>query len=167
MRLIGWMLPSLFMAFALAGCASNASLGPVSATELQALTQKAANVSPRIEAGERIKVTVFDEDRLSGEYDIDPAGYVSLPLAGTMKAAGLTLPELEEVLSKKFAGEYLRDPKVTAQVVTFRPFYILGEVSKPGEYPFKGGLNILSGIALAGGTTYRASLDTVLILHSG
>ena len=84
-----------------------------------------------------------------------------------MMAAGLSKPELERVLAAKFRGEYLRDPKVTVDVSAFRPFYILGEVQKPGEYPYKGGLNVLSGIALAGGSTYRASRSSVMIQHTG
>ena len=120
-----------------------------------------------MQPGEKIKVTVFGEDRLSGEYEIDPGGNVSLPLAGTVKAAGLSQRELEAALTKKFQGEYLRDPKVTVEVASFRPFYILGEVTKPGEYPYKGGLNVLSAIALAGGSTYRASRSSVMIQHAG
>lgn len=90
-----------------------------------------------------------------------------MPLAGTVKAAGLIKEQLEVALTKKFQEEYLRDPKVTVEVSSFRPFYILGEVEKPGEYPYKSGLNILSAVALAGGSTYRASRSSVLIQHAG
>lgn len=152
--------------FAQAGCDSGATLGPVSIEEREALIKSSAN-SPVLQPGEKIKVTVFGEDRLSGEYEIDPAGFVSLPLAGTVKAAGLSKPELEKELARKFRGEYLRNPKVTVDVASFRPFYILGEVGKPGEYPFKSGLNVMSAIALAGGSTYRASRSNVLIQHIG
>lgn len=149
-----------------AGCDSGATLGPVSIEEREALIKSSAS-SPVLQPGEKIKVTVFGEDRLSGEYEIDPAGFVSLPLAGTVKAAGLSKPELEKELARKFRGEYLRNPKVTVDVASFRPFYILGEVGKPGEYPFKSGLNVMSAIALAGGSTYRASRSNVLIQHIG
>ena len=141
----------------LASCASVDSLGVATPEEERTLISEAASASPNLQPGEKIKVTVFGEDRLSGEYEIDPGGSVSLPLAGTIKAAGLNQRELELALTKKFQGEYLRDPKVTVEVANFRPFYILGEVAKPGEYPFKGGLNVLSALALAGGSTYRAS----------
>ena len=157
----------LLLGLALAGCDSAANLGPVSVQEREALIQTAATTSPNLQPGEKIRVTVFGEDRLSGEYEIDPAGFVSLPLAGTVKAAGLSKPQLEQELAKKFRGQYLRDPKVTVDVASFRPFYILGEVSKPGEYPFKSGLNIMSAIALAGGSTYRGSRSTILIQHIG
>jgi polysaccharide export outer membrane protein len=149
------------------GCASVDSLGAATPTEQQALITAASTTSPALQPGEKIKVTVFGEDRLSGEYEIDPGGYVSLPLAGTVKAAGLSKQQLELALTKKFQGEYLRDPKVTVEVSSFRPFYILGEVQKPGEYPFKGGLNVLSAMALAGGSTYRASRTSAMIQHAG
>jgi protein involved in polysaccharide export with SLBB domain len=151
----------------MASCESGASLGPVSPAEQQALIESAATTSPTLHPGEKIHVIVFGEDRLSGEYEIDPAGFVSLPLAGTIKAAGLSKQQLERDLSKKFSGEYLRNPRVTVDVTSFRPFYILGEVTKAGEYPFKSGLNVMSAIAIAGGTTYRANRSTVLIQHIG
>ena len=83
-----------------------------------------------------------------------------------LRAAGLGKRELEQRLAAKFQGEYLRDPKVTVDVADFRPFYILGEITKPGEYPYKGGLDVMSAIALAGGSTYRASRSAVMIKHS-
>lgn len=157
----------LLCCLGLAGCSGVDSLGPATPDEQKALISEAASTSPNLQPGEKIKVTVFGEDRLSGEYEIDPGGNVALPLAGTVKAAGLSQHELEVALTKKFHGEYLRDPKVTVEVSSFRPFYILGEVAKPGEYPFKGGLSVMSAVALAGGSTYRASLSSVMIQHAG
>lgn len=151
----------------LASSCSDPTLGPVTADEQRAMIEAAATTSPALQPGEKIHVIVFGEDRLTGEYEIDPAGFVSLPLAGTLKAAGLTKQQLEQGLAKKFSGEYLRNPKVTVDVTSFRPFYILGEVSKPGEYPYKSGLNVMSAIAVAGGATYRASRSLVLIQHIG
>jgi polysaccharide export outer membrane protein len=121
----------------------------------------------RLSAGDKVKVIVFGEDKLSGDYQIDTAGSLSLPLAGTIEAAGLTKPELERALTTKLKGEYLRNPKVTVDVISFRPFYVLGEVKSPGEYPYRSGLNVLSAIAIAGGATYRANNSIVLIQRSG
>jgi protein involved in polysaccharide export with SLBB domain len=121
----------------------------------------------RLAAGDKVRVIVFGEDRLSGEYVIDNSGGLSLPLAGTIQAAGLTKVELEQSLTKKLRGSYLRDPKVTVDVTSFRPFYVLGEVSHPGEFSYRSGLNVLSAIAIAGGATYRASTSKVLIQRSG
>ena len=153
-------------AFALAACGATDSLGPASPEDQQALIASAKTTSPVLQAGEKLKITVFGEDRLTGDYQIDPAGNLSLPLAGTIRAAGLGKRELEQRLAAKFQGEYLRDPKVTVDVADFRPFYILGEIAKPGEYPYKGGLDVMSAIALAGGSTYRASRGAVLIKHA-
>jgi polysaccharide export outer membrane protein len=158
---------ALVCCVAISGCDSVPSLGEASPAETQALIQASRTTSPDLQPGDKIKVTVFGEDRLSGEYEIDSAGFVSLPLAGTLKAAGLSKQQMERALANKFRSEYLRDPKVTIDVTSFRPFYILGEVAKPGEYPFKNGLNVMSAIALAGGTTYRAKQSTVQIRHVG
>jgi len=122
----------------------------------------------RLQAGDKLRITVFGEDKLTGEYEIDPGGSVTLPLAGTVRAAGLTRLELEQLLSKKFASaQYLRNPKVTVEIANFRPFYVLGEVERPGEYSYKSGLNVMSAIAVAGGYTYRASKSRVFIQRSG
>jgi protein involved in polysaccharide export with SLBB domain len=126
-----------------------------------------SGVQLRLSPGDKIKVIVFGEDKLSGDYQIDSAGTVSLPLAGTIEAAGLTKPELEQALTTKLKSEYLRNPRVTVEVVSFRPFYVLGEVKTPGEYPYRSGLNVLSAIAIAGGATYRANNSIVLIQRAG
>jgi protein involved in polysaccharide export with SLBB domain len=163
---------SIFCAIALAialqvsGCSGGANLGPVSAEEQQSYVA-AATAAPRLQAGDKIRVTVYGEDKLSGDFEIEPSGLVSLPLAGTVKAAGLTQTELESELARKFRTEYLRNPKVTVTIASLRPFYILGEIAKPGEYPYRSGLNVISATALAGGTTYRASKSTVLIQRMG
>ena len=149
-----------------AGCGTAADLGPVSDSEQKAILE-ASRASPRLQAGEKIRVTVFGEPTVSGDYQIDPSGQISLPLAGTIKAAGLTQTELEQALAKKFRSEYLKNPKVTVAISEFRPFYIMGEIEKPGAYPYTGGLNALSAIAIAGGTTYRASKTNILIQHPG
>jgi polysaccharide export outer membrane protein len=151
----------------LLACTPAGDLGPASPAEQQKLIAAATEV-PRLLPSEKIRITVFGETSLSGDYQIDPSGFVSLPLAGTIKAAGLTPTELEGELIKLLdSGQYLKNPKVTVSIIEFRPFYILGEVEKPGAYPYVGGINVLSAIAIAGGTTYRASRSTILIQHSG
>lgn len=146
--------------------ACGTSAPPVSEAERKALEAQAA-APPQLQAGEKIHVTVYGEPTLTGDYQIDPSGFVSLPLAGTIKAAGLTQQQLEQALTAKFASGYLKDPKITVGITEFRPFYIVGEVEKPGSYPYTGGLTVLSAIAIAGGTTYRANQSKVLIQHAG
>jgi protein involved in polysaccharide export with SLBB domain len=147
------------------GCGGDEILRPT--TEDQQAILAAAAVPHRLQPGEKIRVTVYGEQGLSGEYEIDPSGFVSLPLAGTVQATGLTQKELEQKLTQQFSSEYLRNPKVTVSITEFRPFYILGEVEKPGAYPYTGGLNVLSAIAIAGGTTYRANRSKIYIEHAG
>ena len=121
----------------------------------------------RVAPGDKVRVVVFGEDKLSGDFQIDNDGNISMPLGGTIKGAGLTKGELEQQITASLKSKYLRDPKVTVDVISYRPFYVLGEVNKPGEYPFKSGLNVLSAIAIAGGATYRASTSKVTIQRFG
>ena len=151
-------LALLFLVGACTGLDSNA---------MSVATESGSVTALQLAPGDKIRVTVYGEDKLSGEYQIDNAGSLSLPLAGTMQAAGLTKPQLEQELTRQLKSQYLRNPKVTVDVVSFRPFYVLGEVAKPGEYQFRSGLNVLSAIAIAGGATYRANGSKVLIQRSG
>ena len=158
-----YVLAFMVALLAMAACDRPSTLPPLSAEQQRAAIKDAAVGPQRLQPGDKIKITVFGEDRLSGEYTIDPSGAVSLPLAGTVKAAGSTKAQLEKSLARKFRGDYLRNPKVTVEIAAYRPIYLLGEVEKPGEYPFKPGLNALTAAALAGGLTYRASKTRVLI----
>ena len=153
----------LAVALLVSGCAGSRSL---SQDEQQSLAE-AATAAPKLQPGDKIRVTVFGEDKLSGEYELDQSGQISLPLAGTVQALGLTQAELEHALAKKFQSQYLKNPKVTVTIATLRPFYVTGEVTRPGEYPYKSGLNVLTAMAVAGGPTYRASRTTVQIQRLG
>lgn len=164
MRLIVALL-AIGASLMLSACGGS-NVKPVTEAERQALEAQAA-APPKLQAGDKIHVTVYNEPSLSGDYQLDPSGFVSLPLAGTIKAAGLTQHELEQQLERQLATGYLKDPKVTVGVSEFRPFYIVGEVEKPGAYPYTGGLNVLSAIAIGGGTTYRADQSRVEIQHAG
>jgi polysaccharide export outer membrane protein len=159
------VLGSLGLCLLILGC-GDTTIEPVTQAQLDALKASAA-AAPVLAAGETINVIVYGETSLTGKYLIDPSGYVSLPLAGTVKAAGLTPEQLGRDLEKQFGSKYLTNPKITVEVAEFRPFYILGEVEKPGVYPYAGGLTVLNAVAIAGGTTYRAKTSTVLIQHLG
>jgi protein involved in polysaccharide export with SLBB domain len=154
----------LLLALALGGCGTAG--GPATEADLEA-TAAAATATPRFQGGEKIKITVYNEPSLSGDYDIDPNGVISLPLAGTVRAVGLTQVQLEQELAKKFRTDYLRNPRVTVAILQYRPVYIVGEVEKQGEYPYKPGLNVLTAMAMAGGGSYRANRNYVLIQHFG
>lgn len=117
----------------------------------------------RLGTGDKVRVVVFNESSLSGEFQVDDSGTMSLPLIGAVKAGGLTTRDLEKLLTQKLRGGFVRDPKVSVEVANFRPFYVIGEVEKPGEYPYRNGLSILAAGAIAGGFTYRASRSKVYI----
>ena len=156
----------MFAGGSLAACGAQGDMGQATQADIQA-TAVAATAVPRFQGGEKIHITVFNEPTLSGDYDVDPNGMVSLPLAGTIRAVGLTQPQFEQELAKKFRSEYLRDPKVTVTILQYRAIYLVGEVEKQGEYPYKPGLNVLTALAMAGGGTYRANRNYVLIQHVG
>lgn len=121
----------------------------------------------RLGTGDKLKVTVYGEEDLSGEFLVDGSGQVQLPLVGQVKAATLTIHEFVAEVTNALKEGYLKDPKVSVEVLNYRPFYIIGEVNKPGEYPFESGLNVLGAIALAGGYTYRANDNDVYVRRAG
>jgi polysaccharide export outer membrane protein len=117
----------------------------------------------RLGADDKIRVITFGEDSMSGEFMIAGSGTVALPLIGQVKAAGLTISEFQTEVETALKNGYLKDPHVSVEVLTYRPFYILGEVQKPGEYPYTNGLTVLNAVATANGFTYRANTKRVFI----
>jgi protein involved in polysaccharide export with SLBB domain len=149
----------------LAGCYTD--YGPIE-IEARPVSLSGAGVATHLQSGDRVKITVYGEEALTGEYDINPSGNVSMPLIGAIKAAGRTQAEFgRDVASRYRRGGFLQDPNVTVAVVQFKPFYVLGEANSPGEYPYRSGLNVHTAVAMAGGFTYRASRSFVLIRHTG
>ncbi len=126
-----------------------------------------ANPGYHLGAGDKIRLIVYGEDDLGGAFDVDGSGVVRLPLIGQVQAAGLTVHDFELQVASRLADGYLRNPRVAAEVTNYRPFYIIGEVNKPGEYPYVNGMNIVTAVALAGGYTYRASDDDVHVRRNG
>jgi polysaccharide export outer membrane protein len=112
---------------------------------------------------DQVQVNVFNEPTLSGTFPVASDGTVALPLVGNIPASGSTAVELKDAITAALADGYLKDPKVSVSVLTFRPFYILGEVNKPGEYPYATGMTVAKAVATAGGYTYRANERTVFI----
>lgn len=114
-------------------------------------------------SGDKIRLTVFGEEDLSGEFEVDGSGVISLPLIGNVDAAGIDTRALEQKIVDAFSQGYLIDPRISIEVLNFRPFFILGEVKSPGSYPYVNGLTVLNAVALAGGFTHRARRDEVMI----
>lgn len=118
-------------------------------------------------SGDKIRVTVYGEPSLSGEFYVTGSGMVSLPLVGEVKAAGLGVRQFQDAVQNALSDGYLKEPRVSAEVLSFRPFYILGEVDKPGTYPYTSGLTVFNAVATAGGFTYRADKNKVFIKRLG
>jgi len=114
-------------------------------------------------SGDRIKVIVFGQEDLSGEFEVDGTGRISLPLIQDVQAEGITVEALADLITGKLKPDYLKNPRVSVEVLNYRPFYIIGEVKSPGSYAFVNGMTVVNAIALAGGYTYRASENKVLI----
>src|SRR5262249_10764000 len=123
--------------------------------------------SYQLGAGDKLRLSVFGETDLGGEFEIDGSGDVRLPLIGQVRAAGLTVRAFEDKVIKLLQEGYLKDPRISIEVVNYRPFYIIGEVNKPGQYPYVNGMNALNAIALAGGYTSKANKSDVYLQRNG
>lgn len=120
----------------------------------------------RLGPGDVLRIITYGEDPLTGEFRVNDQGAVAVPLAGSVKAAGLTPRELQEAVGKALIkGDMLRKPSVSVEVATYRPIYVLGEVNKPGQYPYQPGMTVVSAAAVAGGFTYRAVQDYASVIR--
>src|SRR5215467_12162984 len=138
--------------------------GQVAADET--VVVRAAPVSDyKLGPGDRVHVTVYDETDLSGDFQVDSLGYVRLPLIGQVKAAGRSALQLEGAVSDALLDGYLKNPRVAVEVTAYRPFYILGQVNKPGQYAYVSNMSALDAVALAGGFTDHAVESSLYIRH--
>ncbi|MGZ8158695.1 MAG: polysaccharide biosynthesis/export family protein [Methylobacter sp.] len=135
--------------------------------EQQTQSQQAASLNQeyRLGSGDLLKITVFNQEDLSGEYTINGAGQISLPLIGAVNTKDLTVKQVEQGIADKLKPDYLLNPRVSVQVLNYRPFYILGEVKEPKSYPYVDGMTYLNAVAIAGGYTYRAKEDHVVVIR--
>jgi polysaccharide export outer membrane protein len=162
MRIVGALL-----VFAITTCGGAARF--ISEAHAQQKNSPPASASGTYILGptDRVRVKVYGEPDVAGEYEVDAGGYVSIPLAGSIKAAGLTTRQLERSITSALSRGIVRDPRVNVEIALYRPFYILGEVKKSGEYPYRVGMTVLDAIASAGGFTYRANENKVYLRRSG
>jgi protein involved in polysaccharide export with SLBB domain len=117
--------------------------------------------------GDKVRVVVFGQPELTGEYLVDGKGNMAFPLVGSLEAGGVTARQLEKNIAGKLSPGYLNDPKVAVEVLSYRPFYVLGEVKSPGSYSYVNGMSVVNAVALAGGFTYRAKTDGFYITRGG
>jgi len=116
-----------------------------------------------LDSGDKLRIVVFGQDTLSNNYTVDAQGMVSLPLVGAVGARGLTTSQLNSAIAGRLRSGYVRDPSVAVEIDTYRPFFVLGEVTFPGQYPYVPNMTVENAIAIAGGFTPRGFKDTVTI----
>ena len=155
------------MAFGLSACGAGTS---APAGVVGSADEPATLATPpyQLGSGDRLRIIVFRHEDLSGEFQLDGTGKFAMPLVGTIDAKGLTTRDLEQEIQTAYKdGQYLIDPQVSVAVTNFRPFYITGEVNRPGSYEYVDGMTVDQAISLAGGFGYRASKDEVIIKRGG
>jgi protein involved in polysaccharide export with SLBB domain len=154
--------------FAVAGCSYNPASYSQSAQNANArLPMRSSPGSYALGTNDQLHIQVYNEPTITGDYVIDGTGFLSIPVAGRIKAAGLTTQQLERSVTAKLNGGILKDARVTIQIGSYAPFYIRGEVKKPGEFPYKPGLTLGDAVAMAGGYTYRANESKAYVRPSG
>ena len=142
----------------LAACTPGADLAPIADFHSDGY---------RLGGGDQIRVITFGEDQLTGEFRVDDQGRVALPLLGSVTAAGLAPQELEQKIAAGLkARNLLRNPSVSVEVLAYRPVFVLGEVAKPGQYPYQPGMTMLTTVAVAGGFTYRGVQDYAAVIRT-
>lgn len=109
----------------------------------------------RLASGDRLRIIVFGQDNLSNIYAVDPAGRIAMPLIDAVEAQGRTTQQLERAIEAKLRAGFLREPKVSVEVDTYRPFFVLGEVTNSGQFPYVPGMTVQTAVAIAGGFTPR------------
>ena len=142
----------LFLAFVLAACDSDST--PI--VPMAAAGGGSPGDSNKLGPNDRLRVTVFGQPTLTGEYTLDGNGVLAFPLIGNVPANGVTTNQLQQAIAAKLEPDYLVNPNVSAEIVSRRPFYVIGEVQKPGNYPYVSDITAVNAIAMAGGFTRRA-----------
>jgi polysaccharide export outer membrane protein len=117
--------------------------------------------------GDHLRIIVFGQNQLGGEFAVDEDGAVSLPLIGRVKMAGLLPADAERIVAQRLSGGLVKNPQVNIDIVHYRPIYVYGEVTKPGAYEFAGNPTVVGAVSLAGGFTYRAQTDGMSIVRYG
>ena len=126
----------------------------------------AYDASYKLDAGDKLRVVVYGQDGLTNTYAIDAGGSITMPLIGAVPARGRTPAGLAAEISAKLRNGYIRDPSVAVEIDSYRPFFILGEVAAPGQYPYVPNMTVESAVAIAGGFSPRARRDTVTLTHT-
>lgn len=163
-------LVTLTVALLMSGCAASLparGAAPISPGQTSPGQASDAQGAYLLGVGDSIAITVYGEAGLSGQQAVGPDGSITMPLIGRVEASGRTADQLSADITARLADGYLRQPSVSIAIVTYRPYFILGEVNKPGEYPYAKGLTVIAAIAKAEGFTYRARKNKVFLKREG
>jgi protein involved in polysaccharide export with SLBB domain len=145
------------------GDTSMMQLAPSDAPGAIAHSARGSTSDYKLGPNDHTRIIVFGQPTLTGEYVLDGNGVLAFPLIGNVSAAGMTPAELQHTIAAKLDPDYLRNPSVSVEVSSRRPFYVVGEVQKPGSYPFVTDMTVLNAIATAGGQTYRANMGNFYV----
>jgi polysaccharide export outer membrane protein len=157
-------LAALVVVAGLSGCAGT-PVAPVSGFSSAGTADLGHDY--RLVVGDKLKLVVYGEDKLTGEIEVSGNGNVALPLVGEVEAQGATIAELTERIRGRLTQGYLKNPRITLQVSNLRPIYVHGEVRNPGEFAFRSGMTFMDAVAMAGGFSYRAVTDTIYLRRDG
>jgi polysaccharide export outer membrane protein len=149
------LLGLLALVVLLSACTPGSDLPPLPET-----TPEAYRLGP----GDVVRVITFGDQELTAEFRVSDSGNVAIPLLGNVRAAGQTTDQLQAAISDQLVAKHLfRDPSVAVEIITYRPIFVLGEVAKPGQFPYQPGMTVLTAVAVAGGFTYRAAVNYAAI----
>jgi polysaccharide biosynthesis/export protein len=136
--------------------------GAVVATPL-AYAPTAVEGAYTLDSGDRLRIVVFGQEGLTNSYAVDASGYIAMPLIGSVAARGATTDELSVRIAEKLRQGFIREPHVAVEIESYRPFFILGEVTQPGQYPYVANMSVETAVAIAGGFAPRAFRQTVVV----
>jgi polysaccharide biosynthesis/export protein len=146
--------------------ATSRSYAPVPVAYAAVPTPVAHEVAYRLDAGDRLRVVVYGQEGLTNTYAIDAGGAITMPLIGAVAARGRTTSGLAAEIAAKLRSGYIREPSVAVEIEAYRPFFILGEVAAPGQYPYVPNMSVETAVAIAGGFSPRAKRDRVTLTHA-
>lgn len=152
-RHVCWLIGA---GFGLAACGSDVSAPPPEPSG-------GADAAYKLAVGDRLQIAVFGHPKHTGEFQVDSAGHINFPLLGEVEAKGRTVAQLRQNLKQELNENYIVDPKVSVEVLNYRPFFILGEITSAGQYSYEPGLTVRQAIAKAGGFSRRAARDEVIL----
>ena len=154
----------LGVALTLGGCEKQPPMSTKTLQQPSQVTQTIRMGEYRVAPGDKIRVVVLSDTELSGDYEVDSTGLISPRMVGRVPVVGMTTVEIEAMLRDRYRGDgVLRNPKLSVDLIARRPFYILGEIGKPGSFPYVNGINVIQAVAIAGGYTRRASKTRITV----